>query len=120
MPRSFSQSTAELVIQVTEAVQANSGADSMFVQSFCDLSAAQADNALALATDLGLLMLNAGKYTPASPIVSFVATPNENRKAALLRVVLESYDPFIIFRSRLIATNSADTAKAQKITAPTT
>ena len=81
MPRPFAQSTAELVMQVTEAVQANGEADSTFVQNFCDLSATQADNALKLAADLGLLQLDAGKYTSANPIVSFVATPDESRKA---------------------------------------
>ncbi len=54
MPRPFAQSTAELVMQVTEAVQANGKADSMFVESFCDLSPIQANNALQLAADLGL------------------------------------------------------------------
>lgn len=113
MPRPFAQSTAELVMQVTEAVQANGKADSTFVQNFCDLSATQADNALQLSADLGLLQLDVGKYTPANPIVSFVATPDESRKAALLRVVLESYEPFIVFRNRLSATNSADMAAQQ-------
>ncbi|MDT8304243.1 MAG: hypothetical protein RQ760_22355 [Sedimentisphaerales bacterium] len=113
MPRPFAQSTAELVMQVTEAVQANGKADSTFVQNFCDLSATQADNALQLAADLGVLKLNTGKYTSANPLVSFVATPDESRKAALLRVVLESYEPFIVFRNRLTATNSADTAAQQ-------
>jgi hypothetical protein len=113
MPRPFAQSTAELVMQVTEAVQANGKADLSFVQSFCDLSSIQAENALQLAVDLGLLREDAGQYTAANPIVSFVATPDESRKAALLRVVLESYEPFIVFRNRLIATNSADTAAQQ-------
>jgi hypothetical protein len=113
MPRPFAQSTAELVIQVTEAVQANGEADSSFVQNFCDLSTTQADNALQLAVDLGLLQFAGGKYISANPIVSFVATPDESRKAALIRVVLESYEPFIVFRNRLIATGSADTAAQQ-------
>ncbi len=100
-------------MQVTEAVQANGEADSSFVQNFCDLSSIQAENALLLAADLGLLQVNAENYTSANPIVSFVATPDESRKAALLRVVLESFEPFIVFRNRLIATNSADTAAQQ-------
>ena len=75
MLRPFAQSTAELVMQVTEAVQANGDADSTFVQNFCDLSATQADNALQLSADLGLLQLNAGKYTSANPIVSCHTSP---------------------------------------------
>jgi hypothetical protein len=113
MPRQFAQSTAELVMQVTEAIQSNGKADSIFVQNFCDLSATQAKNALELATDLGLLQYDNGNYISANSLVSFVATPDESRKAALLRVVLESYEPFIIFRNRLNATNNADTAAQQ-------
>ena len=116
MPRPLARSTAELVMQVTEAVQANGEADSIFVLNFCDLSEDQAKNALQLAEDLGLLMIIGGKYKSANPLVAFVMTPEESRKAALLRVVLESYEPFTVFRNRLIATGSADTAAQQTST----
>jgi len=113
MPRQFAHSTAELVMQVTEAVQAIGKADETFVQVFCDLSQAQVHNALQLAVDIGFLEFTPDQYTPASPLVGFIATPDESRKAAILRIMLESYEPFVTFRTRLLATGSADTAALQ-------
>lgn len=110
MPRAFSKSTAELVVQVVAAVQAGSSADSALVQAFCDLSPAQADDALALACDLGLLKQHGGTFKPATQLSRFLNTPDEARKAALLRIVLESFEPFVVFRQRLVATGSADQA----------
>jgi len=110
MARMFSHTTAELVIQVVEAVQAAGKATIDLVQHFCDLSHPQAENALILAVELQLISRNGTEYKPSNPLVKFVSTPDEARKAALLRVVLESYEPFVCFRERLLATNSADTA----------
>lgn len=110
MPRAFAKSTAELVVQVVAAVQASGTADSALVQSFCDLSQTQADDALALAVDLGFLKLTAAKYKSATQLTSFITTPDDRRKAALLRILLESFDPFVTFRQRLVATASADQA----------
>src|SRR5262245_39011590 len=110
MPRAFAKSTAELVVQVVSAVQAGS-ADSAAVQSFCDLSQAQADDALSLACHLGLIKATpAAKFKSASHLTDFIGTPDETRKAALLRIVLESFEPFVVFRQRLVATGSADQA----------
>jgi len=113
MPRSFAHSTAELVMQVVGAVHASKKASPDFVENFCDLSHSQAENALKLALDLGLVQQDGPNFLPANPLVHFVASPDEIRKAAILRVVLESYQPFIVFRERLTATNSADTAAQQ-------
>ena len=113
MPRAFSHSTAEQVVQVVEAVQAIKEATSAEVQAFCDLSPAQADNALDLAVDLGLLKKAGAKFAPATHLVRFVSTPDEAQKAALVRVVLESYEPFVKFRERLQATASVDRAAEQ-------
>jgi hypothetical protein len=110
MPRPFAHSTAELVIQTVDAVQANRTATVDFVEAFCALSRVQAENALKLAVDLGLLTSNGPEYSPSNPLVQFIATPDEATKTALLRIVLESYQPFVVFRERLLATNSADAA----------
>jgi hypothetical protein len=83
------------------------------VATFCALSRLQAESALNLAVDLTLLTHNGTDYEPSNPFVQFIATPDETRKAALLRIVLESYQPFVVFRERLLATNSADTAALQ-------
>ncbi|HBX59253.1 MAG TPA: hypothetical protein DEG65_03205, partial [Methylophaga sp.] len=56
MPRDFSQAAAELTVLVAEAVCIRSNCEQQFVQKFCDLSAAQATAALALATDIGLIV----------------------------------------------------------------
>ena len=113
MPRSFSQSTAELTVQVAEAVCIKQGCDSQFVQDFCDLSAAQAAAALDLAVDIGLVIKSGDNFEPDSPFIKFLCTPEEAKKAAILRILLESYDPFLKFRERLLATGSVDNAAQQ-------
>lgn len=113
MARPFAHSTAELVVQVVDAVQANRKTRVEFVESFCALSQVQAESALKLAVDLGLLTSNKSEFEPSNPLVRFIGTPDETRKAALLRIVLESYRPFIVFRERLRATNSVDQAALQ-------
>lgn len=110
MPLAFSKSTAELVVQVVAAVHAAKTATSTLVQTFCDLSQNQADDALSLASDLGLIANSGGSYKAASHLVQFTSTPDETRKAAVLRIVLESFEPFIVFRQRLVATASVDQA----------
>lgn len=116
MPRAFSKSTAELVVQVVAAIQAAKSANSTLVQSFCDLSKSQADDALALACDLGLAKDDGGgNFSIASHLARFLNTPEENRKAALLRIVLESFDPFLVFRERLVSTGSVDIAARQTV-----
>lgn len=113
MPRSFSQSTAELTVQVAEAVCIKQGCDSQFVQEFCDLSSSQADAALELAADIGLVVKSGTSYQPGSPFIEFLCTPEEKHKAAILRILLESYEPFLKFRERLLATGSVDNAARQ-------
>lgn len=113
MARHFSHTTAEQAVQVVEAVHIMRSVERNAVEDFCDLSSAQASNALELAVDIGLIRENQGFYASASPLVRFISVPEEKQKAALLRVALESYEPFCIFRERLIATGSADTAAQQ-------
>jgi hypothetical protein len=101
------------VVQVVDAVQANQKATVDLVATFCALSKLQAESALNLAVDLTLLTHKGTEYEPSNPFVRFIATPDEIRKAALLRILLESYQQFIVFRERLLATNLADTAALQ-------
>lgn len=111
--RAFHPATAEQVIAVAEAVWAKNGADADFVSVFCDLPKQQTEEALGLAADIGLVTVTAGTFKPASPITRFTSSHEETRKAAILRVMLESYEPFSVFRERLIATNSAEKAAEQ-------
>lgn len=113
MPRQFAHSTAEQVIQAIDAVNASGAATVEQVESFCALSKDQAQNALSLAVDLGLLKLKRKQYIPCNPLVRFIATPEESIKSALMRVMLESYTPFVVFRQRLAATDSPDLAAQQ-------
>ena len=114
MARPFSPATAEQVVAAVEAVAVNRQSTRVeFVADFSDLPRDQAEAALKLATDLGLLSHDAGKYSVASPLCRFVVTPNQMQKAAILRLVLESYEPFVIFRERLVATTLAATAAQQ-------
>lgn len=113
MPRSFFQATAESTIQVAEAVYVKHNCDLQFVEQFCDLPSSQVTNALELAVDIGLIKKDGDHYKPDSPLIKFISTPDESKKAALLRILLESYPPFIHFRERLIATGSTDMAAQQ-------
>lgn len=113
MSRSLSRSTAELTIQVAEAIYVNKKCVLQFVADFCDLSSDQAQSALELAADIGLIKRSGTNYVPSTPLIRFICTPDESKKAALLRILLESYEPFVVFRERLNSTNSVDTSAQQ-------
>jgi hypothetical protein len=118
MPRPFSPATAEQLVAAIEAVVVGKQpTKSDFVADFSDLPIVQAEAALLLAADVGLLSQKSAGYSTASPLCRFLVTPNLAQRAAVLRVVLESYPPFIVFRERLVATGNAGTAAQQtKIT----
>lgn len=114
MPRSFYTATAEQVISAVQAAVATARpVDSALVASFTDLSPTSAEAALNLAVDLGLLSENNGTFTPFSPLCHFAQTPKVAARAALLRIALESYEPFIVFRRQLRATGQAGVAATQ-------
>lgn len=114
MPRQFFQSTAEDVIAAIEAVVFN-GKDTTpdFAAQFTDIPADRAKNALKLAVDMGFLTENAGKFSVTSPLCGLLITPKLNQKAAALRIALETYEPFVVFRHRLKATDFAHQAAQQ-------
>lgn len=113
MPRVFTHSTAEQVVQVVDAVHVKGKATASYLEKFCDLSADQVTNAIALAVDLELIKKSGNEWEAENILASFFSSPVEAQKAAALRIVLETYPPFLRFRERLIATNSADTAAQQ-------
>lgn len=114
MSRPFSGAIAEHVVAVTQAVAtANAPVDATFVADFADLQPASAQGALDLAVDLGLLTKNGATYEVKSPLCRFTQSPEAAPKMALLRVLLEDYEPFRVFRSRLAATADASTAAEQ-------
>jgi hypothetical protein len=114
MPTPFYSATAEQVVSAVEAVVVNGKPTKLdFVADFSDLTKDQAEAALRLAADLKLLAHDASKYTVESFLCRFLVTPNQSHKAAVLRLVLESFAPFVMFRERLVATGAVSTAAQQ-------
>src|SRR5437773_12376641 len=105
MKRPFYLATAEQVVTVVEAVVVHQVATPIeFVAEFSDIPKDRAESALKLAMDIGLLSNQPTGYSALNALCRFVVTPNQMQKAAVLRIMLESYQPFITFRERLIAT----------------
>jgi hypothetical protein len=113
MAREFHSATAEQLVAAVEAVFANGDADVGFVAGFCDWTQDQAQRALGLGVDIGFLEKAGGRYKPRSPLCRFLALPSEEVRAAAVRVLLESYEPFERFRDRLRATGSGNDAARQ-------
>jgi hypothetical protein len=110
MPRAFFNSTAEQVVQVVDAVHIKRKADTGFIEKFCELTGDQVASALALAKDMGLIKESSGEWSAPNILAGFFGTAVEEQKAAALRIALEKYQPFIVFRERLSATSNADKA----------
>jgi hypothetical protein len=83
------------------------------VAAFADLTDAQAESALGLAEDLGLIGEEDGSFRTASPLAQFLAHGGDAQRAVILRLLLESYEPFRVFRDRLLSTNTVATAATQ-------
>lgn len=114
MPTSFSSATAEQVVSAVEAVVVNrKGTTTEFVADFSDLPRDQAQAALELACNLQLLSKASGKYETDSFLCRFFVTANQMQKASVMRIVLESFDPFVVFRERLMSTGNASNAAQQ-------
>lgn len=114
MARAFSSATAEQVVAAVEAVYVNNKSTTPeFVAEFSDLPEAQAEAALKLASDMGLLSQSSGKFAVASPLCRFFSIPKEEQRAVFMRIVLESYEPFLKFMERLDVTSLASTAAQQ-------
>lgn len=111
MPRTFSAATAEQVVATVEAVVALGDSASVpLVAEFTDLSEAQAQSALALAGDLGLLDPTKDSLKELNPICRLLRTPHDKQRAAVIRIVLESYDVFTVFLEELQASGDPSAA----------
>jgi hypothetical protein len=107
-----SQTTAEHVLAVAEAATVYPlGSTVAEMAAFIDITPAQAEAALELAVELTLLRVDgSGSYFTRSSLCRFLSHKDQAVKATVLRVVLESYPPFVSFRERWLST--ADLAKA--------
>lgn len=116
MPRAFHQATAEQVITVSEAVASLGGADASTIAAFTDLLQPTVDSALKLSVDLGLLQEDIDQFSTKSHLSRFLRTPQDNEKAAILRVTIEAYESFMVFREELEATkNVTDASQRTKV-----
>jgi hypothetical protein len=104
-----SQTTAEHVMGAVEALVVNGGPATVdFVAEFLDTIPANATAALEMAVELGLLVQNADTFAAVGPLCRFTAIPEQ--KAAVLRILIENYRPFTVFRERLLATADLNAA----------
>lgn len=104
-----SQTTAEHVMGAVEAVVINGGPTALaMIAEFLETTTANATAALEMAAELGLVSANGTDYVAVSPLSRFTRIPDQ--KAAVLRILIESYRPFTTFRDQLLAT--ADLNKA--------
>ncbi|MCL4275332.1 MAG: hypothetical protein KJZ77_15785 [Anaerolineales bacterium] len=115
MPVDIFPTTAENVIAATDAVLTRmQGCDENYVAEFMDVPLTNARNALGMATELGLVGLQAnGNYCPQKPFAIYLVTARDSQKAAVLRLVLENYAPYQAFKFRLAVTGLASTAAEQ-------
>ena len=87
-----------------------------FISEFADISSTQTHNALHMAMQFGLIARDetTGYYSSKSFLARLIVTSrNDNHKAAIMRLVLEQYEPYITFKSRYIFTNSIELACKQ-------
>ena len=92
-----------------EAVVVNGRPTSLdLVAEFLGTTVANAAAAVEMAVELGLLGPNGTEYVVLSPLCRF--TTNPEQKTAVLRILLEHYRPFIVFRERLLATADLNAA----------
>ncbi len=114
MARNFSPTTAEQLLSAVQAVVVHGKKPAVqFVSEFADLTVSQAEAALALAVDMELLAKSGTSFSAKSPLCRFLDTFDQARKASVLRILLETYEPFTVFRERLIATDSSTEAARQ-------
>src|SRR2546421_7722019 len=94
-----SPTTAEHVMSAVEALVANGGEATVeIVAEFIETTPARATAALNLAVELGLLTLHGTTYKASGPLCRFTSVAEQ--KAAVLRIVVEAYKPFTVFRER--------------------
>jgi hypothetical protein len=98
-----SQTTADHVMDAVEAIVVNNGPTALAViAEFLETTPANATAALEMAIDLGLVATNGPDYVVSSPLCRFARIPEH--KAAVLRIVIEQYRPFVSFRDQLLHT----------------
>ena len=101
MPYDIVLTTAEDIVGVVDAVLAKPDeCTKEFVCEFADITDLQVENALHMAEELNLISfdVDTGYYRSDSFLARLiVSSRNDNHKAAIMRLVLEQYEPYITF-----------------------
>lgn len=117
MPYNIVFSPAEDIVGVVDAVLARSSeCTKAFISEFADISEIQAENALIMAEQFGLV--NHDTTTMLYDSSSFLArlivsSRDDNHKAAIMRLILEQYEPYVTFKARYSFSDSIDLASKQ-------
>lgn len=114
MSYSIVQTTAEDILFVIDAAYAKpEDCDSKFICDFTDLSESQVKNALHMAQEFSLVTFdsNTSTYKGNSSLARLMlSTRTEEQKAAIMRLILEQYEPYRIFKDRLMRNDTLDQA----------
>ncbi|GAH07439.1 unnamed protein product, partial [marine sediment metagenome] len=115
MPFEIYRTTAEQVIGATDAaLQKIEGVDDNLVAGFLGTTSDYARDALCMAQQLKLLKSSRNAvYKTSSPCATYLCTSVNENKAAILRYVLEQYEPYKTFKNRLSLTGLAGEAANQ-------
>jgi len=113
MPYTVHQTTAEEIIGATDAIlQKATGATDQMISDFLQTSLQNAQNAANMAVEIGLVRIDANLYHPLFPYANYIVTSSLPQKAAVLRFMLEEYEPYKFFKNRLRILNSSTDAAA--------
>lgn len=110
--------TADDVVAVIDAINAQGdSATREFVMLFTGIATiTQVSNALDVACDMSMISFNStpSTYRISSPLAHLLSTAiKEDQRAALLRIILEQYEPFNTFKVRFAITQNIDVSCAQ-------
>jgi hypothetical protein len=117
MPHSVFRTTAEEVIGATDSIlQRLTGIDVAGIADFLSTNQQYAQNAANMSVELGLASFDSATnlYYPKSPFAAYLVTSDVSQKGAILRMVLERYEPYQFFKNRLRITDFAADAAANQ------
>ena len=115
MPYEIYQTSAENVIAATDAtLQKPEGVNEILVSAFLDTTVPYARDALQMARELSLLKEpQPGLFMPDAKCGLYLCTAVRESKAAILRYMLEQYEPYRTFKARLELTGIVGEAANQ-------
>src|SRR5437762_3187191 len=115
MPYDVFQTTAENVIAATDsALQKPDGVDETLVTAVLNTTPTNARNALQMAKELSLLKESSPDvFMPDAKCGLYLCTAERESKAAVLRYILEQYEPYRTFKARLALTGLVPEAAKQ-------